>query len=158
MKVKGNDIKQMPLVGSGRQQHPNNKKRQSKEPAPLVQLWVDVGLIPMCSDVSFSVGSKSCGGTSDGSWSSGEGVLTSSDASLMATETPASWGLEWTSDTSSGVLGFSTEVSDGQKMWKSTLCSLHNYHGGPHAPIWLLETDEIVHPTQLLCTRMATGN
>ena len=33
-------------------------------------------------------------------------------------------------------------------------CTLHNYY----APVWLPETDEIMHPTQLLCTRMATGN
>ena len=32
--------------------------------------------------------------------------------------------------------------------------TLHNYY----APIWLLETDEIMHPAQLLCTCMATGN
>ena len=34
------------------------------------------------------------------------------------------------------------------------LCTLHNYY----APVWLPETDEIMHPAQLLCTRMATGN
>ena len=34
------------------------------------------------------------------------------------------------------------------------LCNLHNYY----APVWLPETDEIMHPAQLLCTRMATGN
>ena len=33
------------------------------------------------------------------------------------------------------------------------LCTLHNYY----APVWLPETDEIMHPAQLLCTRMATG-
>ena len=31
------------------------------------------------------------------------------------------------------------------------LCTLHNYY----APVWLPETDEIMHPAQLLCTRMA---
>ena len=34
------------------------------------------------------------------------------------------------------------------------LCSLHNYY----APVWLPETDEIMQPAQLVCTRMATGN
>ena len=35
-----------------------------------------------------------------------------------------------------------------------TLCTLHNYY----APVWLPETDGIMRPAQLLCTRMATGN
>ena len=34
------------------------------------------------------------------------------------------------------------------------LCTLHNYY----APVWLREADEIMHPAQLLCTRMATGS
>ena len=34
------------------------------------------------------------------------------------------------------------------------ICTLHNYY----APVWLQETGEIMHPGQLLCTRMATGN
>ena len=34
------------------------------------------------------------------------------------------------------------------------LCTLHKYY----APVWLQETDEIMHPAQLLCTRIATGN
>ena len=34
------------------------------------------------------------------------------------------------------------------------LCTLHNYY----APVWLLEDDEIMHPAQLLCIRMATRN
>ena len=29
------------------------------------------------------------------------------------------------------------------------LCTLHNYY----VPLWLPETDEIMHPAQLLCTR-----
>ena len=33
------------------------------------------------------------------------------------------------------------------------LCTLHN----DYAPVWLPESDEIMHPAQLLCTRMATG-
>ena len=32
-------------------------------------------------------------------------------------------------------------------------CTLHN----GYAPVLLPETDEITHPAQLLCTRMATG-
>ena len=34
------------------------------------------------------------------------------------------------------------------------LCTLHNYY----SPVWLPESDEIMHPAQLLCSRMATGN
>ena len=34
------------------------------------------------------------------------------------------------------------------------LCTLHNYY----APVWLPETDEIMHPAQLLCTHMANRN
>ena len=34
------------------------------------------------------------------------------------------------------------------------LCTLHNCY----APVWLPESDEIMHPAQLLCSRMATGN
>ena len=34
------------------------------------------------------------------------------------------------------------------------LCTLHNYY----VPVWLPEADEIMHPAQLLCTRMATGS
>ena len=31
---------------------------------------------------------------------------------------------------------------------------MHNYH----APVWLAEIDEFLHPAQLLCTCMATEN
>ena len=30
-------------------------------------------------------------------------------------------------------------------------CTMHNYY----APVWLPEADEMMHPAQLLCTRMA---
>ena len=34
------------------------------------------------------------------------------------------------------------------------LCTLHNYY----VPAWLPETDDIMHPAQSVCTRMATAN
>ena len=36
--------------------------------------------------------------------------------------------------------------------YRKRLCTLHNYY----APVRLSESDEIMHPAQLLCTRMAT--
>ena len=55
MKIKGNDMADS-LAEEGRLQRRNNKKRRSAaEPHP-VQLWEDVGLCPMQSDVSSSSG------------------------------------------------------------------------------------------------------
>ena len=35
-----------------------------------------------------------------------------------------------------------------------TLCTLHIYY----EPLWVPESDEIMQPAQLLCTRIATRN
>ena len=45
---------------SGRQKHPNNKRR-SEEPVHVAQLWEEVGLCPMHSDVLSPAGGTSSG-------------------------------------------------------------------------------------------------
>ena len=52
MKVQGNDMVDL-LAEEGTLQHPHNKKRRLAEPQPI-ELWEDVGLCPMRSDVSSS--------------------------------------------------------------------------------------------------------
>ena len=109
MKVRGNDEANA-LAKAGRQQHPNNKKRRSAEPPPLVWLWEEVGICPMCLDVSSSGGGGfeivrgaevECGGITD-----------TSETSSTATGSP---GSEWATDASTRGLEFSTDASDGQR-------------------------------------------
>ena len=99
MKVSGNDEADV-MAEEGTLQHPNNKKCRPAEPQPVVQLWEDVGLCPMLSDVSSSEGD----GLTEQLLSAGErssvvGSLASSDESGMATGSSAS---DQTSESSVG--------------------------------------------------------
>ena len=98
MQVVGNDRADA-LSEEGRLQHPHNKKRRSEEPRPL-PLWEEVGLLPMRSDVSSSVG----GGPTKppvvaGAQSSAGGSLTSSEGSATSTGSSIA---DWVSASSDG--------------------------------------------------------
>ena len=51
------DDKADALDKGGREQHPNNKSRRSEEPVCLDPAWERLGVHPMHSDVSSSMGS-----------------------------------------------------------------------------------------------------
>ena len=89
----------------------------------VVQLWDEVGLCPIRSDVWSSDGSLP-GGVLSGmsSPSSVRGIPSSSDSSLnMMVSATASEASEWAVDTSSEGSGFSTNLSDRQREWKKRM-------------------------------------
>ena len=107
MRDGGND-KANELAESGREMHPNNKKRRG-DSEHLPQLWQGAGLSPMRTDVSSSKGS---GDNSSGlsSRASVGGDLTSVDSS--SADTSSSEGSCEALSSSNEDSGFSTDVSE----------------------------------------------
>ena len=57
MKVKGNE--EADASESGRQKHPDNKKRRSGIPSLIAHLWEEVGICPMHSPAASRTSSES---------------------------------------------------------------------------------------------------
>ena len=108
MKVKGNDMADS-LAEEGRLQHPHNKKRSAQ--TQLVQMWEDVGLCPMRSDVSSSSGGGGGASTESHVFAGARSSVGGSQIATDASEESADYlTSEGASDSSVGSSGFNIDV------------------------------------------------
>ena len=107
LQVKGNDEADA-RTEEGRERHSHNKRRWQQEP-----VWAALGLSPMRSEVSSSMTSSSepQHSVQSDSTSQGDGFT------LVSQDTPSGRTLSGL-DSSSGSSGFSTDVSERQRLRK----------------------------------------